>query len=77
MRESELIVTPVLPGEVVKACYKGTEIPVDLTVQIVEEDKVVLSRDRKRAVIVPTEVLKNGGEADRFEFKPLELGEEG
>ncbi len=70
MTESEVKITPIIPGDVVKAVYKDSNIPVDLTVEILDGDKVVLSPDGRKTVIVKPEDILNGGVVGRFEFIP-------
>lgn len=77
MAESEVKITPIIPGDVVHAVYKGSAIPVDLKVEVVtEDDRVVLSPDRRKTFIVRQEVLLKGGQVGRFELKPLRFQSE-
>lgn len=74
MAESEAKFTPIIPGDVVHAVYKGSAIPVDLKVEVVTKDnRVVLSPDGEKTVITKPDVLLQGGVVDRFELRPFSL----
>jgi len=70
--KQEAIKTLILPGDKIKAVFKGSEIPVDLQVRFIDKDKVVLSPNGRKTFVVAPEVLINGGEADRLKFEPFD-----